>query len=99
MSKANELLKVIESLEITPDNAKALGALLKNSSYFGARVIDSENDLYAIKITIANNDIVEIFTKKEGNKVVYDKAELDEAGIKAFIEWFNVKMKDVIKEE
>ena len=99
MSKANELLKVIESLEITPDNAKALGALLKNSSYFGARVIDSENDLYAIKIAIANNDIVEIFTKKEGSKVVYDKAELDETGIKAFIEWFNVKMKDVIKEE
>ncbi|RLE64929.1 MAG: hypothetical protein DRJ47_06540 [Thermoprotei archaeon] len=98
MSKAEELIKLInEKLEISTDDAKAIGALLKNAAYLGVRVIDKEKDLYAVKISIAGNDIVEIFTKREGNKVVFDKAELDETGIKAFIEWFNEKLKDVLK--
>ena len=98
MSKAEELIKLInEKLEISTDDAKAIGALLKNAAYLGVRVIDKEKDLYAVKISVAGNDIVEIFTKREGNKVVFDKAELDETGIKAFIEWFNEKLKDVLK--
>ena len=89
--------KQVESLEISTSNAKAIGALLKNSSYLGVRVIDSKKGLYSVKIAIANNEILEIFTKKEGNKVVYDKTQLDETGIKAFIEWFNDKLKDVLE--
>lgn len=95
-------MKLVERLrryideELTQDDIKRIGAILRNSAYFQVTPIDGEKGTYTVEVIVAGRNIIEIKTKfdEESGQVVYDGYEVEEDELKGLIEFIENRTVD-----